>query len=499
MARNKGSDTLFKLIHSLSTEEKGYFKKFARRHSTTGTRYLSLFDAISNQEEFDERPLKKKFASYAEMKVYLKEIIMDSLALYYRKSHSHIQLFSQIERIHVLLTKGFYREANKELDKALEISRRMEIFTIERYLLRMQRKIAIPALPLERTDGWYKEATGQNWEKESNQTEWELRVTEWFPKTVKFAENFGSVSGAEIERMAALPALSANSKIDYLLVLLYMYSLNGNSKKCYEMSKEHIKVAREFKRHGDPNSTDIFAMNNHVRNCLQLGYFNEALKVNEELIKNNQDQSFRAEIARLRAYLASLFIYLDSGRFEEGLRFIRSIENDLLAIAKRQADEGRQLTFGILKASVLVHTKNYQEGWMVLQGMKFKGNSEIVRQHYAKWVEACLMVQLGMKNFDIVNKIARKETATFARLKIKEKRWDMNFDFYKQVTALNFKELSQAYSKTLLQYVRSKEVHIAAAREVQVYAYWLDEISGGKTVKQHFAEDQAKEKEVQGA
>jgi hypothetical protein len=59
MARTIGSDELFRLIHSLSVEEKGYFKKFATRHTTNDSIYLKLFNTIAKQDAFDETQLKK--------------------------------------------------------------------------------------------------------------------------------------------------------------------------------------------------------------------------------------------------------------------------------------------------------------------------------------------------------------------------------------------------------------------------------------------------------
>ena len=75
MARLVGSDDLFRLIHSLTPEEKGYYKKLAKRHTARGTNYVKLFDAINEQEVFEEKTLKEQFKHYAVMKVYLKDMI----------------------------------------------------------------------------------------------------------------------------------------------------------------------------------------------------------------------------------------------------------------------------------------------------------------------------------------------------------------------------------------------------------------------------------------
>jgi hypothetical protein len=49
------SDQLFRLIKSLTTAEKRYFKIFASRHSIGGkNEYVNLFDAIDKQSKYDE-------------------------------------------------------------------------------------------------------------------------------------------------------------------------------------------------------------------------------------------------------------------------------------------------------------------------------------------------------------------------------------------------------------------------------------------------------------
>jgi hypothetical protein len=51
---------LHKLIHSLTPNEKAYFKKFAYKSKDDKENpYLILFDAILKQDEYDEEASKK--------------------------------------------------------------------------------------------------------------------------------------------------------------------------------------------------------------------------------------------------------------------------------------------------------------------------------------------------------------------------------------------------------------------------------------------------------
>ena len=59
---NKASDSLHRLIKSLTKPEKRYFKVFSSRHVIGDqNNYLVLFDAIDRQGEYDEAKLIKKF------------------------------------------------------------------------------------------------------------------------------------------------------------------------------------------------------------------------------------------------------------------------------------------------------------------------------------------------------------------------------------------------------------------------------------------------------
>lgn len=114
MARTKGSDDLYKLIHSLNKQEKGYFKKFAKRYSEGDSNFLKLFDAINAQQQFEEESLKKQFKAYARMKVYLFNMICDALALYYIEGRNLvIDMLRLYMRATVLEQKGLLSNAAK--------------------------------------------------------------------------------------------------------------------------------------------------------------------------------------------------------------------------------------------------------------------------------------------------------------------------------------------------------------------------------------------------
>jgi hypothetical protein len=131
MARTKGSDDLFRLIHSLTPEEKGYFKKFARRHSNDGNKYLQLFDSINAQEKFEESTLKKIYKGYADMKVYLFNLVLDALMLLDVNSNEHSKIARQWFHTRILNRKGLATKSIQLSKRAIEHTEQQEVFWME--------------------------------------------------------------------------------------------------------------------------------------------------------------------------------------------------------------------------------------------------------------------------------------------------------------------------------------------------------------------------------
>jgi len=138
MARTTGSDELYRLIHALTTEEKGYFKKFATRHTSKGNKYLQLFDAINKQKNFEEESLKKKYAGYADMKVYLFEMILNSLLISDKETGIEGELLREWFYIRYLNKKGLKEKASQLNRQAISRARESEVFWLENEFLRMQ-------------------------------------------------------------------------------------------------------------------------------------------------------------------------------------------------------------------------------------------------------------------------------------------------------------------------------------------------------------------------
>jgi len=115
------STDLFDLIHSLTSRERAYFKRFASMHKqSSNSGYLKLFDAILKQEEYDEEALKEYFKKdklsryFPRAKKYLYDKILESMRLFHAEASISIQLKQQINSTRFLYSKGLFKQAMKK-------------------------------------------------------------------------------------------------------------------------------------------------------------------------------------------------------------------------------------------------------------------------------------------------------------------------------------------------------------------------------------------------
>lgn len=124
---------LFQLIKSLSASEKGYVKKFCAKNDTDAA-YLRLFDAIEEQEEYDEDLLKKKFKKeqfikqLSVAKNYLIKTILRSLRAYYSESSNNIQVHELLLEIEILYNKRMIGLCQKLIKKAKKLIEDCQLF-----------------------------------------------------------------------------------------------------------------------------------------------------------------------------------------------------------------------------------------------------------------------------------------------------------------------------------------------------------------------------------
>ncbi len=146
----KHSDKLYKLVKSLSTAEKRYFKVVANKKGDDSNKYIVLFDAIDAQDKFDDIELMHKVyqgediksRKYSELKGYLFEVILKTLQSYDERSSVFNKISNLMQNVDVLYKRGHMQLCKDELKKAKKLALLYEEFTTLYEILKWEKWIA---------------------------------------------------------------------------------------------------------------------------------------------------------------------------------------------------------------------------------------------------------------------------------------------------------------------------------------------------------------------
>lgn len=127
------TDSLVRLIQSLSKAEKRSFKLYANRNSSTADelKFLQLFDFMEKSEHYsDELALQKiqgiKKAQLSNIKAHLYKQLLTSLRLQHAAHLPEIEIRETLDHALILYHKGFYMQALRLLEKAKQHAIRLE-------------------------------------------------------------------------------------------------------------------------------------------------------------------------------------------------------------------------------------------------------------------------------------------------------------------------------------------------------------------------------------
>ncbi|MGQ0829230.1 MAG: hypothetical protein ACT4ON_12650 [Bacteroidota bacterium] len=129
----KSSDSLFRLVKSLSMNEKGYFKKYIQtQEGKKGFQYIRLFDIINKQEIYDEEKIRQSFKDVAakdlsSLKAYLYNALLKSLS-YQEGEFANIRIRKLLLEAEVLVNRSLFDEGRILLLRAFDIAEKHEYF-----------------------------------------------------------------------------------------------------------------------------------------------------------------------------------------------------------------------------------------------------------------------------------------------------------------------------------------------------------------------------------
>lgn len=148
----KKTDELHELIHSLSRNEKGYFKKFASAYKDRDRHIgLRLYDLLEAMPEYDEERLQEQLSAnkpvqqLAVYKNHLYHLVLKSLEAYHANTTVQAEIYALLRQIDILYGKSLFRQAMKLARKAEKLAEQYaypeELLLVNERIMNLLRKI----------------------------------------------------------------------------------------------------------------------------------------------------------------------------------------------------------------------------------------------------------------------------------------------------------------------------------------------------------------------
>ena len=347
----EGSKEVFDLIKSLNRSEKGYFKKFAARH-TIGEKniYVRLFDVIDNQKKYDEEKIIKKEPAVKKqqlpnLKGYLHDLILRSLDNYYSDNNTEQVIKKLIRNISILYEKSLYDQCGKLLTQAKKIAQRHEKHLLILELLRWEKRIVHAQADIEKL-----KTTANEIFEEEQKTVGKLQNLSYYmnltSKMVLAETNRGAIRNKReikrLNRLIKVPLLKHENKAASYESKYYFYSIyclyflaNGNRVSYYNYATKLIRLIESHPGHTNDGIKDyISVLNNFTIAQVNLKKYNEAIdSIHKLRALSGTNAGKKSAEVQLRIFVRSfdleMDMYVKSGQFAKGLAAIKSLETGL--------------------------------------------------------------------------------------------------------------------------------------------------------------------------
>jgi len=336
----KSSDDLFRLVHSLTPAEKGYFKKYTAKHVIGHTNdYMILFRALDAMPVWDDEALSNRLATsgfvhrISAVKNYLTKLLLESLRAFHSESSIERTLLELLADISFLWRRNLRSQAQKLIVRAQALAYQYEEWELALKILQWQ-FVGIEATAL----------TAPMRKKFQLLTDEKLKILEWIRQTEELRalndavamlnSREGMAGGnahAELEKILAHPLLQNESSIHtYVGKLLYhntlviAENLRGDITRALPHVRRRVHIMQQRSDLiAEKPMVYIRGMNQYVQRCIFAGEFDEvekALADFDSTITNLGAKLYEA--ARIEAFIMKtnmeILYYLNSGKLDHG-------------------------------------------------------------------------------------------------------------------------------------------------------------------------------------
>ena len=404
----KATDDLHRLLHSLTQAEKRYVKIFASRHLIgEQNNYMLLFDAVLDQEEYNEDKLKTKLKTrhLSSEKNYLFRFVLKSMRTFHAEKNVDKQLKESLLDIRFLIDKRIYDVAVKELDKVKKLAYEFDKFLVLIEVFALERAIV--------TEKQTKEVRKKIHEINEETRKVLDKLVEWQTGAILQNEIFlyqrhmGSSLPEYVEQITALienPFFQKEPDSNsFELSFSYFFAKSIYYQQCNDYIKArdyHLRLIQlwdRFPQYVQEESLRFKKMlSNYLGICMRIDMFEEFPSTLER-IKSIPCDSAEEEAEQFQNVFFYEFLYhMNLAQFDAAEALIPEIEKGMKKY-KTKINKARELTFYLNISTLLFIKSNFKAAyeWLnkIIQDGKSDSRQDI--QHYAKVHQLVLLFELG--------------------------------------------------------------------------------------------------------
>ena len=427
---------IFFLIKSLNQSEKRYFKLFCSIINVESN-YLKLFEAIDNQDVYDEKKLKDIFANEPFVrqlhvtKIYLSRLILKSLRNYHHKISKTAEITDLIRDIEILFTKELFDQCYFTIQKAEKLAIHYEKLALLAEILDWKRKLYLSKFganreKLQEIDNL---ATETMEKLHSLQKYWAIttdlmRFNQPGSRAQSFQPQLVSKTAGEPKTLRA--------KILFHH-LLYSQGVMSGNEQSGEQSLEKLITLIEDHPHQikDDPGPYLNSLNNKITFLILHHRYNEVVPLIKKIrlisdqygIKKTHKLRLRT---LLRTYNIELELYRDQKDLEKGKVLMRTIQSFLEKYEKSVPDNYFILFWNQFANIEFMDNNHSQALVWVNKIMQIKSDARLDIQRYARLLQLIIHFELGNIIFlrysiDSCRRFLRKKTnaTPFERLCLK--------------------------------------------------------------------------------
>ncbi len=404
---------LFRLVQAMSKAEKRHFRQFAKSNSLSSN-YLSLFEAIERQEEYDEKAIKLQFKGKAFIKQlhvtknYLQNFIFKSLRSFHQTPSKDAELKNLLRDVEILFDKGLYNHCHYALKKAEKMAQTYERYTSLLEVFAWQRKLLLTQFGNTKA----KTSINQILKKEQRTLQHLTDLNEYWHLTYNLTDLF--IDPQNRSKTAEHHLFHSPPHPDYTQAVTLHYHIqyvwNVMKQKPLEAAQslnQLIEILEQYpERIQDNPNAYMTALGNKIGMLLQTRQLEEIPTLIRKIrhipkdfkVKNKQKINLKL---LLRSYNIELELYRDTGQYEKGIALIGEIQG-WITKEHKNISEDYTLQFYYQFAYIYFMHQDYTKAldWLNKMVNEQFADSRMDLQIYARLL--VLMIHLELDNIMVL-------------------------------------------------------------------------------------------------